>query len=174
MTTGAAQAKALLGTLIGHFEDVLQEAGEREKLCALTIYPGIGVVVDYGAETDGCEGGMGWVRIVEMHPTAGYPNADVTLRNCGNYDFAYTLEIGLLRPVPIITEDQVGGLQVPDDVENFDISMKIVDDIHWMHEAIKRTKAEYSDVIPGAWTPLGPEGGMGGGTWTLTASADFG
>jgi hypothetical protein len=174
MMTGAQhaqRAKAMLGTLIGNFEDVLTEAGEREHLCSLTAYPGIGVVIDYGLETDGC-GGMGWVRIVSVNPTVGYPNADVTLSNCGAYDFAYLVEIGIMRPSPEITEDAVNGVEIPTDAENFDAAMKQIDDIHWMHEAIVRTRPAYSDTLPGQWTPLGPEGGMVGGTWTVTMSGD--
>ena len=173
MRSGALELKQMVGRLAGHFEDVLTEAGQRKKLDALTVYPGVGVVPDYGFQSEE-GGGMGWVRLVSVNPTITYPNADVRVKHCGRYEFAYIIEVGLLRPAPMIQDNDVNELVIPTDEENFDASMQLFDDIHYMHEAIVRLQGDYSDVIPGSWTPIGPEGGLVGGTWTLTNSADKG
>jgi hypothetical protein len=77
----------------------------------------------------------------------------------------------MLTPAPQVEENEVGGINVPDDVENFDAAMRSIDEMFWIHEAIMRTHAEYGDLIPGAWNPMGPEGGLVGGSWTITNSA---
>lgn len=168
----AQRIKAMMGTLIGNFEDVLTEAGVRDQLCALSIYPGVGVPFDYAADSDGeCIGGMGWVRMFSGFPTANYPAPENSLRGSCTAPLGFMVEIGLVRPAGVMSED-LGGVTVPSPEEEFDLSMALIDDMMIMREAVLRTKAKYTDIILGAWSPTGPEGGAVGGTWTITTSSD--
>lgn len=167
----AQRIKAMMGTLIGHYEDVLTEAGVREQLCALSIYPGVGVPFDYAADSEGCTGGMGWIRMFSGFPSAQYPAPENSLRGSCTAPPAFMVEIGLVRPAGVI-DQELGGVTVPSPEEEFDLSMALIDDMMLMREAVLRTKAKYSDVILGAWSPTGPDGGAVGGTWTITVSAD--
>jgi hypothetical protein len=169
----AQRIKAMMGTLIGHFEDVLTEAGMRDSLCALSIYPGVGVPFDYAVDpdSDGCTGGMGWIRMFSAFPSSTYPAPENTLRGSCTAPAAFMVEIGLVRPAGVLTED-LEGVTVPSPEEEFDLSMALIDDMMAMREAVLRTKATYTDIILGAWSPTGPDGGAVGGTWTITLSAD--
>lgn len=167
----AQRIKAMMGALIGHYEDVLTEAGIRDQLCALSIYPGIGVPFDYAADSEDCSGGMGWIRMFSSFPSNLYPTPENSLRGSCTAPLAFMVEIGLVRPAGVLDTD-LGGVTIPSPEEEFDLSMALIDDMMLMKEAVTRTKATYSDIILGAWTPSGPDGGAVGGVWTLTLSAD--
>lgn len=164
------KASQMLLILLDAFNEELIRDGSREELCALTIYPGNAIVIDYGAG-EGC-GGMGWVRLVSSAPTVRFPNADLSVDNC-TYSLAHVVEIGLMRPAPLPGEF-AGEISLPDDEEHRAASVRQIDDMELMHRALKEARNDIPLTVIGGYTPLGPEGGAVGGTWSITVGDDDG
>ena len=156
----------MMAALLESLTAQIRKAGKEEDYCAITVYPGTAIPVDFGPESD-CRG-TAWVRLVSVNPTVVFPTAAVGVDNCG-YSLAYTVEMGMVGPAPVMDE-RLGRLIVPDDVEQFEASMRLYDEVEMMHAAIKG--AGIDQLILGDWTPQGPEGGILGGTWTLTIGGD--
>lgn len=168
MSFNAAKTKALVSELLGNLEQVLQEADQRDKLCAVGLYPGAMVPADYGLASEDCAGGMAFVRIGGAGKTSNYPAPDNTSKSCAAHAM-FTIEVGMWRPAPM-PDQNMNAFILPDAVEQFDAAMQMIDDMGYMHEAIARTARKYDDIIIGSWTPMGPEGDVVGGSWTLTAT----
>lgn len=141
----------------------LREAGLDEDLCANAIYPGESVPGDYGVES--C-GGMAWVRLASANPTATFPAPVATPDNC-NYTLAFPLEMGVMRPSPI-PDGTLNEVELPGDEAHNEAAHKQFADLHAMHRAIKRAQEDIEMLVIGTYTPVGPVGGIVGGTWTLT------
>ena len=158
----------MLTVLLQELSSALEDADLLESMCAITVYPGNAVPVDYvGGEE--C-GGMAWVRHVSSNPTVRFPNADVSVDNCA-YSLAHTVEVGIIRPSPI-PESDGSTIDLPDDIAHFNSSMELADDMILMKEAIQRAAKSIDFVILGSYIPTGPEGGAVGGTWTITVGED--
>lgn len=153
------------------FEALNQELaadGSKDSLCALTIYPGDGVPIDYaGIESDDCDGGMAWVRLVSVNPTKSFPSADVNTTDC-TYTLAYRLEISIMRRAPLDPETFGQDTDLPTDADHYEATVRQMADMHLMHRAIQRANGDIDDLVPGDYTPIGPTGGALGGTWGLT------
>lgn len=146
-------------TLLRCFDEELKAAGIREDLCALTIYPGNMVPYDY-------ECGSGWVRLVSANPTVAFPAQDLTVNNCTS-SMAYPVEMGLVRPGPIPYNFGT-DMDLPDDAEQLESALRVVEDMELMRRAIVRASASIPQLLLGAWNPQGPDGGIVGGVWDLT------
>ena len=141
----------------------LQKPGQNASLCAITPMPGSDVPYDYGQES--C-GGILWVRLVSANPSVSFPLSDVTVTNCAS-TLAYPLEVGIMRPAPLA--EMVGDeLRLPTDAENAAAVEQQMLDLESMYIAIVGLGEDVENVLPGFYTPRGPEGGVVGGAWTLT------
>lgn len=156
----------MMAALLEALTAQIRAAGKADDYCAVTIYPGTGVPVDFGPESD-CRG-TAWVRLVSASPSVAFPSPAMTVDNCG-YTLAYIVEMGMVGPAPVM-EERLGRLVVPDDVEQFEASMRMFAELEMMHAAIKA--AGIDQLILGDWTPQGPEGGVMGGLWTMTIGGD--
>lgn len=156
----------LMATLLESLTAQIRKAGREDDYCSVTIYPGTAIPVDFGPESD-CKG-TAWVRLVSANPTVTFPVASNSVDNCG-YTLAYTVEMGMLGPAPVMDE-RLGRLIVPEDVEQFDASMRMYDELKMMHAAIQG--AGIDQLILGDWMPQGPEGGVMGGLWTMMIGGD--
>lgn len=143
----------------------LQANGTAENLCAVSLFPGDNIPMDYG----GC-GGIVFVRLVTANPTAAFPNADVTVNNCA-YSLAFPLEVGIYRPAPMI-QTIAGKPYPPSDAMNTASAHLMNDDLKAMHRAIVKLRQEVELVQIGQYTPQGPFGDLVGGTWTVTVGED--
>jgi hypothetical protein len=164
----AVTLREMLAVLLEELSAGLDEAGMLESMCAISVFPGTAVPVDYvGGE--GCSS-MAWVRHVGSNPTVRFPNADVSIDNCA-YSLAHIIEVGIIRPSPI-PESDGNTVDLPDDIEHFNSAMELADDMVLMKEAIQRAAKSIDFVILGGYVPVGPEGGAVGGTWSLTVGDD--
>jgi hypothetical protein len=161
-----ATINVMMAALLESLMAEMRAAGTAESMCMSTIYPGADIPLDFGPES-GC-GGTAWLRLVSANPTANFPTAASSINNC-HYSLAYTVEMGIARPAPVM-EDHLGNFTVPDDVEQFDAANALMDDMALMHRAIRG--AGLDQLILGDWTPQGPAGGVMGGTWTLVVGDD--
>lgn len=120
---------------------------------------------------DGRRGGMAWVRIANVYPTATFPSPYTGQPGpCGGaYDgWAVTLELGILRCAPTI--DERGRLPRCD--QNWSAARRAAADAHLMRRAVMCCSwAGDRRYIVGSWEPLGPEGGCHGGVMTVTVNS---
>lgn len=160
--------REMLAVLLEELSAGLEDADLLESMCAISVYPGNAVPLDYvGGE--GCSG-MAWVRHVSSFPTVRFPNADVSIDNCA-YTLGHAIEVGIIRPSPIPESDGT-TIDLPDDITHFNSAMDLADDMLLMKEAIQRASKSIDMVILGSYVPVGPEGGAVGGTWSLTVGDD--
>lgn len=103
--------------------------------------------------------GMAWVRINRRYPTENFPGT-ATRARCGA-PLAAELEIGVYRCA--YTLDSAGRPPSPEDVTAD--AMKLDADAHALLTAIQRLKWPY---VLGAYTTLGPSGGVVGGAQMFT------
>jgi hypothetical protein len=159
----------MLAVVLQELSAGLDEAGMLDSMCALTVFPGNAVPVDY-IGSDGSCGAMGWVRHVSSAPTVRFPAADVSIDNC-TYTLAHLLEVGIIRPSPI-PESDGQTVELPDDLAHLGAALELADDMILMKNAIARAAKSIDFVILGSYTPIGPEGGAVGGSWSLTVGDD--
>lgn len=155
----------MLAELLECLTAEIRERGRQDEYCSITIQPGNQVVFDFG--DDGCTG-MAWVRLVSANPTVSFPSADTSPDNCA-YTLAFTVEVGMIGPAPQL-DTTLGEYVVPTDVELFEASMRQLEEMQMMHAALK--KADIPEKVIGDYTPQGPDGGVLGGTWTLSIGGD--
>ena len=115
---------------------------------------------------DECCPGLAWVRIAGIEPADAF-----TLPNpqCINHMRSVTLELGVVRCMPtpgpgsMVTCDQwtAKALQIDSDYEAMEAAVCCLSDQadELMGDA---------DVVPGPYTPTGPDGNCIGGTLTIT------
>lgn len=155
----------MLAELLEALTAQIKAKGREGRYCSITIQPGNAVVFDFGDED--CTG-MAWVRMISANPTVSFPTPAADVNNCVHL-LAYQVEVGMIGPAPKI-EDTMGEFTVPDDIELFDAAMRQAEELDMMYQAIR--KAKIPQKIIGDYTPQGPEGGVMGGTWTLTVGGD--
>lgn len=134
-----------------------------EEMCAVAVYPGAGVPLDSSC------GITAWVRLVEAAPTTAFPAAGFGNQR-GNvcwWNLLATVEIGVLRPSPI-PEEILSSIDLPDSEEHTAAAHKQLDDMEAMNRAIITARKEVEELVPVNYSPVGPDGGLVGGTWALT------
>jgi hypothetical protein len=138
--------------------DGLAEAGLPAP-CFCGVLPGGSVANDYGDE------GMAWVRLVTAAPSRQFPQQDDTWTPCAA-PIAYTLEMGVLRCAPVFADSRGNPPSLEAQFETVRLQMA---DMEAMKKAIAccNTPEEW-DVALGPYSPVGPDGGRVGGTWTFS------
>lgn len=163
LTTIADVMDALIG-------DVLTAIGPdaHEDFCIATTFPGAAVPLDYGAEAT-CKGTM-WVRLIAANPSTTFPTPDTSVDTC-YAPLAYPLELGILRKAPIATTP-LGKLRLPSAEEHAVATRKQMDDLEAMHRGLKRLRKDVELMTIGTYQPIGPDGGLVGGIWTLSVGLE--
>jgi hypothetical protein len=151
----------IMDVLLDNLHKELIADGTAENLCAVSLFPGDSIPLDYG----GC-GGIVWVRLTSAHPSAAFPASDVTLDNCA-YTLAFPVEVGVYRPAPTV-QMIAGKAYPPSDKQNTDAAHLLTNDMKAMHRALVKLKDELELVVLGSFTPQGPYGDLVGGTWTVS------
>lgn len=153
-----------LASVLDAVNEELIASGTKGDMCSVTIMPGDTAIANYGIES--C-GGMLWVRLGIANTTVAFPSSDVTVNNC-SHSLAFTAEVGILRPSH---EPDVGEafqqVELPTDEELMEDARLQIGDITTMHRALKAVGQEMDDFIIQTYAPIGPEGGIVGGTWTF-------
>lgn len=136
-------------------------ADDLPRVCLCSLMPGDAVAFDY---TGDCENacGMAWVRLATAYPSAIVGVPDLNLRNCSAL-LGFDVEVGIIRCGPVIQED--GSL--PDPAEHVTSAELQIADMLAMRKAIACCR-DSNNWILGTYTPVGPEGGVVGGAWTVS------
>lgn len=104
--------------------------------------------------------GQAWVRVVTVYPMSVLGQANVETRNC-DVGLGADLEVGLLRCWPIEEDGEA-----VDPLTMLEVAQQQLLDEESLRRAVSCCE-ELKDYILGQWTPVGPEGGLIGGTYTV-------
>lgn len=150
------QAKALAICLCAEVTD-----DEGESLCFCGVMAG-DQAYDFAGlgECGSGKCGQAWVRVVSVYPSTALGEANTEARNC-DVGMGADIEVGILRCWPIEDEGEPVEPAVMFEVAE----QQLID------EASLRSAVQCCDALDayilGQWNPVGPEGGLIGGTYTV-------
>jgi len=140
--------------------DCLCEEIEKSGLpsvCYCEVMPGSIPVFDYSDD------GMAWVRLGQAFPSTIFPQQSLDLRSSCTTGLAYEVEVGIVRCPPGL--DHHG--RPPTAEDEFEATRIQLADMAAMRRAIQCC-FKGKDAVLGAYTPIGPDEGALGGTWTVS------
>lgn len=129
--------------------------------CFCGIVPGEEVPYDYGK-------GMAWVRLTGANPSRTFPNTAVYTTGCGA-PLAFGVEVGAIACIPGLSP--TGGFPTAEVRE--EAARVQVTTMQAMRRAITCCLPKGLEVVLQNYVPVGPEGGVVGGTWTAAISEEF-
>lgn len=141
--------------------------------CFCGLFPGEEAPWDY------CDGNCGktragqiWVRLVSAFPTQPFPVID-PLGTCASA-MGFDLEVGAIRAAPMITGTAAKPILPTVDAQLESTRIQLAE-MAAIRRAIKCCMAENEDggeisYALGSYSPVGPDGGCVGGSWTVTVS----
>lgn len=134
---------------------------EDPNFCFCGVIPGRAVLPDY---IFGCDdGGMGWVRLGTTYPSESPGQIDRSFGNCGT-GLGFELEIGILRRA--IIEEEAPTME-----ESAGMVERQIADVQTLSKAISCCPSlGRKDYILGQYQPVGPDGGVVGGAFTIYVS----
>lgn len=150
----------ILAALLESLTAQIRDAGKEEDYCSITVQPGNAVTFDFGPES-GC-GGIAWTRLVAASPATGSNGCIMWM--------TYTIEVGMVGPVPGLDYSEIGGYELPSDAELFDAAQRQSDEMMMLINALN--SADVEGISIGDYSPSGPEGGVLGGYFTVTVDSD--
>jgi len=132
--------------------------------CICSPMPGEAVAADYVNSNEG----MAWVRVNSVYPSAVFPAQDQSASGC-LMPMAVQLEVGVLYCAPV-TEGRSNN--PPGLSQLFDSTRLQMAAMAAMLRAIECCLGATSSkfVSLGPYTPLGPDGGVVGGSWSVTVA----
>lgn len=143
----------------------LCEQYDDDKVCFCGVFFGQQVTTEYVH----C-GLQAWVRLVESYPSTEFPIRDADPAHF-NAPMADTIEVGVVRPT-ILGEAR----ELPSQDDWLALMLDCLADREKMLRAIRcclDTPADpVSHTITG-YTPMGPQGGVIGGIWSITIAEGF-
>lgn len=122
--------------------------------CFCGLMPGSETPFDYS-------NGMAWVRLVNAFPSNEFPTVESTLRGSCQAPLAAELEIGVLNCAPGITSTGV----LPTQEQQFEATRLQIATMAAVRRAI--VCCEVDTLLLGSYTPIGPDGGLVGGSWQV-------
>lgn len=155
-----ARLEALAACLCAQIED--PENGV-PGVCFCGVVPGAAIPAEYSGDcNNAC--GAAWVRLVTVYPSNQVGAALITPGNCA-HGLGMDAEVGILRCTPV--GDEQGN--PPTQAELLDSTELQIADAILMLKAIECCEAlNINDLIVGQYQPIGPEGGLVGGVYTLS------
>lgn len=128
-------------------------------------YDATGVGGDCDDDEDGgC--GQAWVRLALGYPSVSTGVADVTPNNCATKGFGYDLEVGIMRCIEIGKD----GLALPAEDMLAATQLQVADMLTIQQALLCCDGLPGEDFVIGQYRPIGPEGGLVGGSWTLSVT----
>ncbi len=156
----AARVQALAACLCAEIQD--PENGVPD-VCFCGVIPGDAAVAQYAGNCkDKC--GMAWVRLASAYP-ANAPGIILTEASTCTTGMGADIEIGMLRCMTV--GDERGNMPSPQEqTDAFELQMA---DLMVMWKAILCCNAfPGKDILLSQYQPAGPEGGLVGGTFTIS------
>lgn len=162
---GIALASHLIAVLDSLAECLCTAVNANQATCFCGVLPGAQVALDYaGCYEDGCQNGMGWVRLAGMYSATVTGQPSLTPGNC-SVGTGVDIEMGVIRCAPQPADDGTP----PSVVDQSDSSVLQVLDAAAVRAAVLCCDAlNLKDTIVSGWVPIGPEGAVVGGRLTLS------
>jgi hypothetical protein len=135
--------------------EVLEERGLLPDDCFCGILPGSQVSYDY-------PNGMAWVRLTNAFPSNNFPVQETTLRGSCTAPLAAELEIGMLHCAPMMSSTGI----VPGVADQYEATRLQIATMAALRTAITCCTDDFL-LILGEYNPIGPEGGLVGGSWQV-------
>lgn len=130
-------------------------------VCFCGVVPGEETAYDYTGDcTNAC--GMAWVRLVTAYPSTVIGEASGQPGNCSHM-LGMDVEVGILRCIE--GPDEQGNPPSPDQM--LAASMWQWEDMTTIRRAILCCQGS-KDFLLGAYVPIGPQGNLVGGSWTVS------
>jgi hypothetical protein len=130
-------------------------------VCICSPMPGEIIATDYVTE----DAGMAWVRMESGYPSTAFP-APSGIAAC-DAPLAFGLELGIAYCAPM--PDDEGN--PPSMNEQFDATRLQLAGMNTIRRAILCCfPSKARDVVLGTYQPLGPEGGVVGGFWSISVA----
>lgn len=135
-------------------------------VCYCGIVPGATPPALYAGNCkDKC--GMAWVRLVTVYPATGVGVLSTQPAKCDT-GMGADLEIGILRCMSV--GDERGNLPTAQQQADA-VELQMADTMVMWKAMVCCDAIPSGDVIVGQYTPVGPEGGLVGGFFTLSMGA---
>lgn len=128
-------------------------------VCFCGIVPGDQAVGDYAGDCN-TKCGMAWVRLAGMYPMAILGTPDATPGNCG-VGVGIDVEMGIMRCIDF--GDEQGNMPPPADLLAA-TQLQIADALIMRKALFCCDAIPAKEAIMSAYTPVGPLGGLVGGT----------
>lgn len=150
------QAAALAACLCAEVTD-----DEGSSLCFCGVMAG-DAVYDFAGIGECGDGkcGQAWVRVVSIYPSTRLGEANTEARNC-EVGMGADLEVGILRCWPVEDDGEAVSPEVMIEVAQ----QQLADELSLRTAVICCESLE--NYILGMWNPVGPEGGLIGGFYTV-------
>lgn len=164
MTTPETVAGEVLVDLAACLCATLETEGLPEP-CFCGVMPGAQVALDYsGCFSDDCGGnGMAWVRLAGFYQANG-PGALATQAGQCGVGLGVDIEVGVIRCISAGENDG----SPPSAADMLAASLLQYADMAAMRKAfLCCTTLSLKDTVIGQYTPIGPQGGIVGGTWQI-------
>lgn len=132
--------------------------------CFCGVVPGDQIALEYAGDCDPlC--GMAWVRLGGLYAASTVGVASTLPGNCGTQS-GVDIELGVVRCVSVGSDD--GSPPTPEELFA-STELQMADAIAMQRAIVCCPALDTSSVIVGIYTPVGPEGGVVGGTITVSA-----
>lgn len=146
-------------------QNLIIEIGD-EEMCAKSLMPGASILGEYVSDC----GAMAWVRLMSANFTQEFPAPTARANACAE-SLAIPVEVGIIRTAPMIKET-ARKLILPTSEEQAAAADKQYDDLEAIRRMLARSSRQVEDFVAGQYTPMGPETGVVGGSWTFTFGMD--
>jgi hypothetical protein len=138
------------------------EVDELPKTCFCGILPGAEVALDYSGDCGEGICGMAWVRLIAVYPSTVVGTPNELPGNCSSL-IGMDVELGIMRCISQPADD--GTPPDPADLQA-DAALQVADLMALRKAAF--CCGNEKDLVLGAYTPVGPVGGLAGGFWVLS------
>ena len=147
---------------------LLNEITDRElpMPCTVAVMPGESVVPEYQGPCTNKKHvcGLGWVRMMTGYPATGVGVRNANTGNC-NSTLGLDLNMGITRCITLPTDPRTTMRTA----ELEALAKSTADDMEAMRAAIVCCANQPGkDLLLGAYSPIGPAGGMVGGSWSMS------
>jgi hypothetical protein len=132
-------------------------------VCFCGIVPGEAATADYAGGDCNKKCGMAWVRIMSIYPMKAVGALDTTAGNCGA-SLGADLELGIMRCV------NTGDGRTPPSPDELlaATQLQVADSYVMLKAVVCCDTIPNKEAILSAYSPLGPAGGLLGGTYTVS------
>lgn len=121
-----------------------------------------------GAQPMALGNDLAWVRLVNSFPSRRFPAQDVDYTDCGS-PLAYVVELGIIHCLPV---QQRAPIPTPEQATA--MAKRLSGDMMTLRKVATCCLGDGWEVLLNNWTPLGPQGAIVGGTWTITIAREYG